>query len=98
VVAVVTAIGFAVGHLPQEADHIIFVPVYNLQAYLFGKLLHRLQTAPIFLIGMYVGIVEKAKNLRALILQNLKRINGTWCTADVEEYFQESTSLRASMT
>jgi hypothetical protein len=91
----VTAIGFAEGHLPQEADHIIFVPVYYLQAHLSGKLLHRLQTATIFLIGMDVGIIEKTKNLRALILQNLKRINGTRCTADVEQNFQESTSLGA---
>jgi hypothetical protein len=98
VVAVVTAIGFAEGHLPQEADHIIFVPIYYLQAYLSGKLLHRFQTATIFLIGMDVGIIEKTENLRALILQNLKWINGAWCTADVEEYFQKSTSLGAGMT
>jgi hypothetical protein len=41
---------------------------------------------------MDVGIIEKTENLGALILQNLKRINGTGCTADVEEYFQKSTS------
>jgi hypothetical protein len=42
---------------------------------------------------MDVGIIEKTENLGALILQNLKRINGTGCTADVEEYFQKSTSV-----
>ena len=87
------AIGFAERHLPQEADHIIFVPVYYLQAYLSGKLLHRFQTATIFLIGMDVGIIEKTENLRALILQNLKRIDGTWCTAHVEQNFQDGTSF-----
>jgi hypothetical protein len=47
---------------------------------------------------MDVGIIEKTENLRALILQNLKWIDGTRCTAHVEEYFQGCTSLRASMT
>jgi hypothetical protein len=44
---------------------------------------------------MDVGIIKKTENIRALILQNLKRINGTGCTADVEKYFQGSTSLEA---
>jgi hypothetical protein len=92
VVAVVAAIGFAERHLPQEADHIIFVPVYYLQVYLSGKLLYRFQTATIFLIGMDVGIIEKTENLRALILQNLKRIDGTGCTTDVEQNFQDGSS------
>jgi hypothetical protein len=95
VVAVVTAIGFAEGHLPQETGHIIFVSVYHLQAYQSGKLLHRFQATTIFLIRMNVGIIEKTENLAAFIFQNLKRINGTGCTADVEEYFQEWTSLGA---
>jgi hypothetical protein len=44
---------------------------------------------------MDIGIEEKTENLGSLILQHLKRINGTRCTADVEEYFQESTSFVA---
>jgi hypothetical protein len=42
---------------------------------------------------MDVGIIEKTENLRALILQNLKRIDGTGCTTDVEQNFQDGTSF-----
>jgi len=38
---------------------------------------------------MDVGIIEKTENLRALILQNLKRIDGT------EQNFQDGTSFVA---
>jgi hypothetical protein len=40
---------------------------------------------------MDVGIIEKTENLRALILQNLKRIDGTRCTAHVEQNFQDGS-------
>jgi hypothetical protein len=40
---------------------------------------------------MDVGIIEKTENLRALILQNLKWIDGTRCTAHVEQNFQDGS-------
>jgi hypothetical protein len=44
---------------------------------------------------MDVGVIEETKYTYSFTLQDLERVNGTWCTAHVEEYFQEGTSLGA---
>jgi hypothetical protein len=44
---------------------------------------------------MDVGVIEEAKDTCPFTLQDLERVNGTWGTAHVEEYFQGGTSCFA---
>jgi hypothetical protein len=41
---------------------------------------------------MDIGVIEQTENTCSFTLQDLERVNGTWCTAHVEEYLQETTS------
>jgi hypothetical protein len=46
---------------------------------------------------MDVGVIEQAKDTSSFTLQDLERVNGTWGTTHVKEYFQEGTSFFASL-
>ena len=80
-------------HLTQKTHNVIFVPVNHLQAETSCQLLHGLPPPPEFLVGMDVGVVKKTKDTCSFTLQDLERVNGTWRTTHVEEYFHEPTSF-----
>jgi hypothetical protein len=74
------------GNIGEKFLQPVFVSVDDLQFNQFRILTDRLQPAPVFLVGMYIVIVEKADNAHTGCAQFLHRIYGAWRAAYVEEY------------
>jgi hypothetical protein len=58
--------------------------VFHLQIHPGGKLLHGLEPFPELLVGVDIGIIEKASGIDPLTFQDLQRVYGARATADVE--------------